>query len=110
MEIYQAGCWVRTRGHRYVQLQCGSMLTGSTAPGALIPIGTEACAASYPMARMQLAMMETIQAQRTPLAAVHRGVGARQVKVKLYGARKLIWRKHRLVLLFIESSLRRSGE
>jgi hypothetical protein len=71
---------------------------------------TEVCAVSYPMARMQLAMMATIQAQRTPLAAIHRGVGARQVKVKLYEARKLIWRKHRLVLLFIESSLMRSGE
>jgi len=63
----------------------------------------------YAMARMQLAMMTTPQAQRSPLAAIH-GAGARQVKLKLLEREILIWRKHLLVLLFIESSLRGSGE
>ena len=69
----------------------------------------EVCAVFYAMARMQLVMTIKIQTQRALLVMIHRGVGARQVKVKL-GRKKLICRKHQLVLLFIESSLRRSGE
>lgn len=49
----------------------------------------EACVVSCATARMQLHMMAEIQAQRTPFVMIHRGVGARQVKVKLSETRKI---------------------